>query len=276
MLFKMDTIALAVETTSPTWLPTPHELILKCKEHGFSPNAFRISSPCGSQHAFIKFGSSVAMGEALTQNYVANIVNADEDAVVLIPRVYLAFQYKGAGYIAMEYIPGNDCSQDDVDAIAVAVKRLGSVDSPTRSPGPVGGGMITHRFFYDHQSDIQYNSLQDLQEHINNILTKAKYECSVDFNDEDGGSLRLCLDDIHPGNFRKDPSGRLFALDFGKNNFLPFAFQGLAFVEGHALASEVGTVLGSKSKYQWTLMLAAGRLNLYGNSSHGLPRHLRQ
>jgi hypothetical protein len=92
----------------------------------------------------------------------------------------------------------------------------------------------------------------------------------VDFSEEDGGKLRLCLDDIHEGNFRKDASGRLFALDFAKTNFLPFAFQDLAFVDGHRLAQKVGKSLSrSKSKYRGGLRLAAGQLQLYNNSSYG-------
>ena len=98
----------------------------------------------------------------------------------------------------------------------------------------------------------------------------AGYPCSVDFNEEDGGNLSLCLDDIHPGNFRKDASGQIFALDFGKTIFLPFAFQDLAFADGSVLAEDIGDPLNySKSKYGGALRLAAGRLHLFNNSSHG-------
>ncbi len=51
------------------------------------------------------------------------------------------------------------------------------------------------------------------QKHLNNL-------CVVDFSDDDGGELSLCLDDIHLDNFQRDRSGQLFALDFGKTNFL--------------------------------------------------------
>jgi hypothetical protein len=98
----------------------------------------------------------------------------------------------------------------------------------------------------------------------------GNYLSHVDFYEEDGGNLRLCLDDIHQGNFRKDTSGRLFALDFAKTNLLPFAFQDLAFVDGDDLAEEVGKSLNcSKSKYRGALKLAAGNLQLFNNSSHG-------
>ena len=68
------------------------------------------------------------MEDPLTQNYVADIVNVDENVTVLLPRVYVAFQYQETGYIVIEYIPGSDCSQDDSDAIAVAIERLNHLD----------------------------------------------------------------------------------------------------------------------------------------------------
>lgn len=71
----------------------------------------------------------------------------------------------------MQYIEGNDCTEkDDLDAIALAVNRLWSIPSPTTSPGPVGGGAVAHSFFADcHRSSIQYNSVNDLQLHVNKV-----------------------------------------------------------------------------------------------------------
>jgi hypothetical protein len=69
----------------------------------------------------------------------------------------------------MQYVDGNDCDQNDLDAIALAVKRIGSIPSPTVSPGPVGGGPVTHRFFAGHRSSILYSSVEDLQEHVNKV-----------------------------------------------------------------------------------------------------------
>jgi hypothetical protein len=82
-------------------------------------------------------------------------------------------------------------------------------------------------------------------------------------------SSAFCLDDIHPGNFRKDESGQLFALDFGNTNFLPSAFQDLAF-DGRSFALKVRDSLGySISNHRGALRLAAGRLHLFNDSSHG-------
>lgn len=42
----------------------------------------------------------------------------------------------------MQYVDGNNCNQNDLDAIALAVNRLRSIPSPTASLGPVGGGPV--------------------------------------------------------------------------------------------------------------------------------------
>ncbi|KAJ2922600.1 hypothetical protein H1R20_g14501, partial [Candolleomyces eurysporus] len=156
------------------------------------------------------------MGEARTQDFIANIVNSDEDSVVRVPRVYYAFRYKDHGYILMQHIEGQDCTEEDTDAVALVVKRLWAITpSPTVSaPGPVGGGPIFHRFFANHCSAVRYNSVAELQEHVNNVLARAEYpsHIRIDFNKEDGGKLSLCLDDIHPGNFRRDKSGQMISL----------------------------------------------------------------
>lgn len=173
-LTRMAAIPLAVESSNlPAWLPTPQDVILKCKKNGHGPSTLTVYSPDGSEVAFVKYGRSVAMGEARTQNYIANNVNSDKEIVVLVPRIYYAFRYEGIGYIMMQHIDGNDCNQTDSDVIALAVKRLRSIPSPTTSPGPVGGGPITHRFFADHWSSVQYDSVEDLQQHINNVSSTS-------------------------------------------------------------------------------------------------------
>jgi hypothetical protein len=65
----------------------------------------------------------------LTQDNVADHVNSDEHLdehfpehfVVLVPRIYYAFRYEEVGYITMQYVDGNDCNQNDLDAISLAV-----------------------------------------------------------------------------------------------------------------------------------------------------------
>ncbi|KAK0497575.1 hypothetical protein EDD18DRAFT_1162964 [Armillaria luteobubalina] len=168
----MVDIQLAVEDpNSPTWLPTPHAVVTKCHQHGPGPSGFVEYSPdfvdpfpdC-TKSAWIKYGPSIAMGEARTQDFIANIVNSDKDCVVRVPHVYFAFRYDRIGYIIMQHIHGRDCNEDDFNEISRAVKRLLSIQSETKSPGPVRGGPVAHRFFADHRPDIRYNSVGELQE----------------------------------------------------------------------------------------------------------------
>jgi hypothetical protein len=169
-LTRMADIPLSVKNSNlPAWLPTPGDVVLKCKNHGYGPSTVIMHSPDRSEAAFVKYGPMVGMGEARTQNYIVNIVNSDKDVVVLVPRVHYAFRHEGTGYILMQYVDGNDCNQSDYEAIVLAVNRLRSIPSPTTSPGPVGGGPVSHRFFDEHQSSIQYSSAKELQQHVNNV-----------------------------------------------------------------------------------------------------------
>ncbi|KAK0475331.1 hypothetical protein EDD18DRAFT_1218430, partial [Armillaria luteobubalina] len=104
--------------------------------------------------AWIKYGPLVAMGETCTQNFIANIVNSDKDCVVRVSHIYFAFRYNRIGYIIMQHIHGCDCNEDDFNEISHTAK----------SPGPVRGGPVAHRFFADHRPDICYNSVGELQE----------------------------------------------------------------------------------------------------------------
>ena len=169
-LARMASIPLAVENLNlPAWLPTPYAVVTKCGQHGPGPSGFAEYSPDRTESAWIKYGTLLAMGEARTQDFIAKIVNSDKGCIVRVPPVLYAFRYEGVGYIVMQHIHGHDCSEDDINEIAIAVKRLRSIESPTTSPGPVGGGPVTHRFFPDHRSSLRYNSVGELQEHVNSV-----------------------------------------------------------------------------------------------------------
>ncbi|KAK0488412.1 hypothetical protein IW261DRAFT_1439109, partial [Armillaria novae-zelandiae] len=97
------------------------------------------------------------MGKARNQAFIANIVNSDEDCIARVHHIYSVFQYKRVGSIVMQHIHGCVCSEDNFNKIACAVKRLLAIKNEAKSPGPVRGGPVSHRFFADHQSDIRYN-----------------------------------------------------------------------------------------------------------------------
>ncbi len=142
----MTSIPLVVKNSNlPKWLPTPYAVIMKCRQHGPRPSGFVEYSLDCTKLAWIKYGPLVAMGEAHTQVFIADIMNSDKGCIVWVPCVFYAFQYEGIGYILMQHICGQDCSQDDFDQIALTVKQLWSISSLTIWPRPVGGGPVTHQ-----------------------------------------------------------------------------------------------------------------------------------
>lgn len=62
-----------------TRVSTPQDVVLICKQNGYGPSALIIRSLDGSEAAFIKYGRSLAMGEARAHNYIADHVNSDKD-----------------------------------------------------------------------------------------------------------------------------------------------------------------------------------------------------
>jgi hypothetical protein len=106
--------------------------------------------------AWVKYGLSVTMGEAHTQDVVWKTFDAKPDSRVRVAKVYQAFQVNGVGYIVMEYINGVACEKSDIKQVAAAVKCLTGLRSRTPTPGPVGGGPIKHHFFVDWDSSVTY------------------------------------------------------------------------------------------------------------------------
>jgi hypothetical protein len=109
------------------------------------------------------------MGEAMTQRYVAQQLQSNAITAVRVPHVYLAFIWRRRGYIVSEYIDGNMCDDSDIPRVAAAVQALISIPSPSSTPGPVGGGLIEHPFFIDRTSSIWYESVEELQDHVNGV-----------------------------------------------------------------------------------------------------------
>jgi hypothetical protein len=118
---------------------------------------------------WVKFGSDITMGEAKTQRFVAQYLESNNIAAVRAPHVYLAFTWGRFGFIVTEYIDGQICGDSDIPLVAAAVQYLITIPSPSPTPGPVGGGLIEHPFFVYRTSSIWYNSVGELQAHINGV-----------------------------------------------------------------------------------------------------------
>jgi hypothetical protein len=170
----MSQIELVIDTDNkPVNLLGPEAIVQQCRDANSDSNNLRgvplVDKSHGAPYAWVKYGWSTTMGEALTQDFVGKAINGNPDAAVRVPRVYLAFQSSDYGYIVMEYIDGSICDNSDAKLVAAAVQSLIAIRGPTAKPGPVGGGPITHRFFVEGKSSMTYHSVQELEQHINGV-----------------------------------------------------------------------------------------------------------
>lgn len=121
---------------------------------------------------WVKFGPSITMGEAMTQQFVQQHLQAGgSNCAVRAPRVYLAFKWGHYGYIVSEFIDGRMCNSTSTDAalVAAAIQALIAIPSPSSKPGRVGGGLMEHPFFICRTADIEYESVEDLEDHVNGV-----------------------------------------------------------------------------------------------------------
>jgi len=232
---------------------------------------------------WVKFGRNITMGEARTQNFVAQHLQANRTSVVRAPHVYLAFTWGGFGFIVTEYIDGKICDNSDTDTalISAAVQAIINIPSPGLTPGPVGGGLIEHPFFMDRKSSIPYESVEELQDHVNGILYFTGRKGHVDFATElVNHGLLLCVSDLKLVNFMKDRDNKIVAVDFGGYSFLPPSF--FVFVLKYGGSSNLALRISPMLKYPSALpghvaaMVGAScSLAPYSTNNIGLPKKLR-
>ncbi|CAA7264995.1 unnamed protein product [Cyclocybe aegerita] len=230
---------------------------------------------------WVKFGRTITMGEANTQRFVAQYLQANNIPAVRAPRVYLAFTWGVFGYIVTEYIDGQTCDNSDITLVAAAVQALINIPSPSLTPGPVGGGLIEHPFFYDRKSSIQYESVEELQDHVNGILFETGRTRRVSFTDELAShGLLLCVSDLKPVNFMKDRENRIVAVDFGGYSFLPPSFFAFALKHGGCsdFAHRIASMLEyppSPSAHVAAMVSASCALAPYSSNDIGVPERLQ-
>lgn len=173
---------------APTDLPALDDIVKSCADNGFNRNGVCIEV-FGKPRFWAKYGGSVTRGEGLTQAHVAGIVNAEPAHVVRVPEVYLVFSREKCSYIVMEFVSGTTFAkrksttgkyeQDDINAVAAAVRRLVDINMPPgTAPGPIGGGRIGHDFFVDFLSTLEYPTVGHLEDHINAVCFPLTFSAS--------------------------------------------------------------------------------------------------
>lgn len=165
-------------------LPSTNQVIALCREKGLQCKGFPYSLN-DSPIAFIKYGRTVPIGEVRTQIHVYNafqeMMNNASSSSIKVPEIYHAFECEDQRYIVMEYVDAvtassalRDSSADAVnwiyDQLAKAINQLLRVPVPSNQcPGPVGGGRIQNHFFRDYEAPVEYDSINSLQRHINEV-----------------------------------------------------------------------------------------------------------
>ncbi len=164
----------------PADLPPCEQIVQLCAEAGFHQNGISFPST-GNPRFWIKYGVSLTLGEALTQDAVAQIVNEEPSRIVRVPEVYAVFVAQSCRYIIMQYIAGDTVASrqpssssyapGDVEAVAAAYNRLVSLRvSADSAPGFVGeNGLVGHDFFVERLSTIRYADVFELQAQINRV-----------------------------------------------------------------------------------------------------------
>lgn len=169
----------------PANLPSLDTIVQHCAAAGYGQNGvcFEVD---GVPRFWIKYGRDLSLGEALTQNQVAQIVNADSASAVRVPEVYLVFFRKSRRYIVMQYVAGDTvasrnprpgkCSKRDLAAVVGAVKQLITLRVPADTqPGYIGGGPIGHDFFNEWKSTDEYPTVRHLEAQINRVSSYATF-----------------------------------------------------------------------------------------------------
>jgi hypothetical protein len=283
----------------PADLPSCDTIVQQCAAAGFRQNGicFEVED---SPRFWIKYSDDITLGEALTQNQVAQIVNADPTSVVRVPEVYFVFSRQPYRYIVMQHVAGDTVAsrqlregkyvKGDVAAVAAAVKQLTSIRVPAgTSPGHVGGGRIGHNFFLDCQSSCEYPTVGHLQKQINKVCFQvllvprtdipaapvanklvAPQNFSVDFSGETAEGLVLCPSNIDPSNFIISSEGTAFAIDFARTGYMPPSFVSYSLTHWKPFTRMVARLVQyPKSANLIAMQVAAGQLVITGNNLLG-------
>ncbi|KAG8911124.1 hypothetical protein FRC01_005913, partial [Tulasnella sp. 417] len=272
-----------IDGDEPT-LPADDEIIAQCRAANRANLAKLSANPQVSisgvelvgapdgRSFWVKFGPNVSLAEARTQHYVAQQISKHNAATggsapVRVPAVYrfLANEYKG--YIVMDFVNGQVCT-NTTRTITAPHEQLGC-------PGPVGGGWICHNFFIDRMSPVQYPTVESLANHINGILKHENRTERVDFGPEVSRTgLRLCLSDLTSGNFMRDDN-KIVAIDFEASCFLPISFFEMALGHHDSFTRFIRPfVKRPESTQGGTLDVASSLLVKYQDNKIGLPVEL--
>ncbi|KAJ7211613.1 hypothetical protein GGX14DRAFT_623160 [Mycena pura] len=276
-----------VELHKPLAPAIPH-IVAQCAA---GPGTYNVSSPHTlGQSWFVKRGNLSLEAEARTQAYLFTLALSDPLAPG-IARVHGVFRDSCDTYLLMDHVPAPsfrawiEHGQSDSDRAArsaIAIEKIAAAVSwllqcPTPGDnriGPVGGGLIQHRFFNMGEAPVAFRSPEALEK----FLDKASALTRLPGNDIRRVELRtealiFSPSDITLDNFLYDPhSERVWMVDHQHVNVLPTSF-----FDYYIYASEDPFVQAVAAKIDFApsaqraqLRLASAIVIQSGNSSLGL------
>ncbi|KAJ3515882.1 hypothetical protein NLJ89_g1490 [Agrocybe chaxingu] len=272
------TIKLWIDNERPRDLPSPEDIVQICQDHDkeqanapltdFPKQGFPLKSKNGTEIAWVKHGRDIDLPEAMMQSYLSAKFKGDATLKVCAPAVHLAFEDGSYGYMVMELVRGVPCQCSDARLVATAVQAVIDISITSGAPGPFAKGLIRHPFYVDWKAPRPYNSVDDLQNYLNDILLRGNRTERIDFTAEVAAhGLRLCPADFNNGNFLKDESGNLIVVDFACYSFLPPTFLEHAFRCGDLFARSVREHLQLPDAMQLNELITAQKVLVPYNSN---------
>ncbi|KZP06658.1 hypothetical protein FIBSPDRAFT_1053428 [Athelia psychrophila] len=217
----------------------------KHKEAHWQEYDYRACVSIGTEY-FVKFDHPRALWpEIATHKYISEYAQAHADTPRMprISKVKYHFGDKRMMYMVMEYITLTNPPPDLPERTAEAVRWLSGVPAPPGHVfGPLGGGLIRHRFFKNHKAPLAFSSIEALERYIakaRTLLSNLRKE-PLESVSLSGERLMFMQADMHPSNFGVDEHGNTVLMDFAQIAMLPESFAAYMLPSNGSLARSLG------------------------------------
>ncbi|KAK2877180.1 hypothetical protein FQN49_001375 [Arthroderma sp. PD_2] len=225
------------------------ELLSLCTAENPRHYSMGIPYPPESPILWIKYGRPVLWNEVPAQvmaYHELRLLRSPARA----PAIYYACTIEYKTYIVMEYIPGKTAAQllevpgktavelrkgisDPAKReaifrlVALGIHELHRIPVPPRSrPTAMDGGLIRHGLFDEQEAPRHYQTIDQLEEHLNLFLKITRRKQRVERLAEE--PMVFCFSDLWLGNFIIDDQNRVVVIDFGDVSVLPSSFSKFA------------------------------------------------
>jgi aminoglycoside phosphotransferase (APT) family kinase protein len=182
-----------------------------------------------SEKIAVKYGFGVTATEAATQDFAYRNI---DPSIARVPKVYRFFQDESdvsciRGYLFMEYVPGRnlkdldlDIHKDIVPRVADVIAHLGRIPGG-HVPGPVGGGKPQGYLWGDYGTKAVFHSVADMNAWLNKRLVLRNE--SIDLTPY---PLVLCHMDLCRRNMILEEDNKsIWLVDWGHAGLFPRFFE---------------------------------------------------